>query len=620
MTASEYMPALVVEVAWDGGFRIPMADWTWTDVSDYVELDANLTISGGRNDERSTADANTLTLTFDNSDGRFTAGRITSPYYPDVVLYKPIRVLATPVDGSESRRFTGYLTSLPVQWEDTAAYAKATVSAVSRLARLGLNARWRSLVEQTILADAPLVYYPLGDPEGSTLAADASGRGERPLALAGDPTLPVVFGLATGPGTDDLTAATFAGGEYLKSGIPTTSPTAESIEAFVLGSTLATATVATTSDLALNITSSGWAELAIHNGATLVATTTSGGNIMDGATHHLAGTWDGTTIRLYVDGALTSSFAQAGSPTLNSVAVGGGGPVIYSPFTGVVAHVAAYDTALTLTQIQRHAAAGTTAWAGELTDARFVRYAEMAGIDAAEVDADTGTTATAHIDTTDANIVDLLRMIEATEAGVMFDDRDGTLTLHSRSHRYGASSAVTLDMAKHEVEADYSPRLDPSALFNDITVTGATSAHLTDEPSIEANGVATASLSTASQDPDEPLNLAAWALIQFATPKPRVPSLSVNVTDQAAFYSVGESPVSSADLMSVTIGDKITVANHPQQAATSITDYYIEGWTETYGPESLTITWNVSPSTPDDMALIVGDPLRGVVGTNYVAL
>ena len=102
MPTSNFMPDVVVEIAWDGSFRTPMSSWTWTDISDSVELASGLGITWGRGDERSTADANTLTLTLDNSTGDFTASRSTSAYYPDVVLYKPIRVKATPVDGSES--------------------------------------------------------------------------------------------------------------------------------------------------------------------------------------------------------------------------------------------------------------------------------------------------------------------------------------------------------------------------------------------------------------------------------------------------------------------------------------------------------------------------------------
>lgn len=620
MPTSSAMPEVVVQIAWDGGFRIPMADWTWTDVSDYVELTEGINISWGRGDERSTADANTLSLTLDNSDGRFTAARITSPHYPNVVLYKPIRVLATPVDGTEMALFTGYVTSWPVEWEDTDAYAKATITASSRLARLGLNARWRSIVEETILADSPLVYYPLGDPEGSTLAADVSGNGAQPLTMDGDLALPVIFGQSTGPGTDDLTAATFQDGARLTG--PASSSLPEfTVEAFALANEAPkklepiVVLVVGGVTLAAAFNTDGTVDVRRNTpGTTSTSVAVSPTSLADGTTHHLAVTvTSGGTVTLYVDGASVDSgaiSALSGAATLDV----GGTPEYVGRLIGVVAHVAVYDSVLSSTRIAAHADSGSSAWANESTDARFVRYAEIAGIPAAEVSAETGSTTVGHIDTTGTQIVDMLRMLEATEAGVMFDDRDGTLTLHSRSHRYGATSVVTLDMAKHEVEADYKPVLDASTLVNDITVTGVTSAHLTNEQSIEANGVATAALTTASESSDEPLNLAGWALHQFAEPRARVSTLTVD-----ALAQVGKT-ITCADVMAVTLGDKVTVANHPQQASMSITDYFVEGGTFSIAPESLRITWNVTPTYAEDNIYIFDDPIYGDIDTYALPL
>src|SRR5690348_8297358 len=132
MPVSNYSVSLTVEIAFNAGWATAAGSRTWTDVSDYVEGAAGVTINVGRGDERSTADANTLTLTLDNKDGRFTAGNASSPYYPNVKLDRPIRVTATPVDGSASVRFLGFINEWPVEWEGTDAYAKATVTASSR--------------------------------------------------------------------------------------------------------------------------------------------------------------------------------------------------------------------------------------------------------------------------------------------------------------------------------------------------------------------------------------------------------------------------------------------------------------------------------------------------------
>ncbi|HEU4599413.1 MAG TPA: hypothetical protein VFS26_06670, partial [Solirubrobacterales bacterium] len=124
MVTSLYMPSVVVEIAFNAGYGTPAASRTWTDVSDYVELDRDIEIVRGRSDERSKITPSTLTLTLNNRDGRFTAGLASSPYFPNVKIGRPIRVTATPVGGSASVRFVGYIEEWPVEWEqtDNAAY------------------------------------------------------------------------------------------------------------------------------------------------------------------------------------------------------------------------------------------------------------------------------------------------------------------------------------------------------------------------------------------------------------------------------------------------------------------------------------------------------------------
>jgi hypothetical protein len=465
------------------------------------------------------------------------------------------------------------------------------------------------LVEETYLFDSPIAYYPLGEPEGATMAADVSGNAAASLTLVGDSALPIVFGQATGPGTDDLTAATFTGGEWLSG--PMLSATSVSIEAF-----FSSATAPSTAFPARIV---GFGDCWIQQDAAGEVTaridgfTSTGIALTDGATHHVAATWNGTTFAFYADGALVSSTTPAATFTAGQVTVGGN-PDDDITLIGVVAHAAVYSTALSSTRVTAHYDAGTTGFASELASARLARYAEMAGIPTAEVDAETSVAVMTHVDTTNGQVVDLLRLCETTEGGVLYDALDGTLTFHNRSHRYDATSLFTLDMSQQEVEADYSPRMDASMLSNDVTVTSpSTSAHVKDDTSIEANGLATASVTIADEDDDAPIMYASWAVYVFKDPKVRTPTLSVD-----ALAQVGKTPNCSA-VLAATIGDKVTVSNHPAQAQASSVDYYIEGGTYAIGPESLVVTWNVTPSSPDDLTLIAGDATRGVVGTNVVA-
>lgn len=621
MPTSSYMPSVVVEIAFNAGFNTPAASRTYTDVSDYVELDRLITISVGRGDERSTADANQLTLTLDNRDGRFTPYKTGGAYYPNVKLDRPIRVTATPVDGGAQVEFLGFINEWPVDWDGTDATAYATISASSRLARLGSQAQLLSIVEATLLADAPVAYYTLGEPVGATQANDSSGSHADPLTLQGDPTLPVVFGNATGPGTDGLTAAEFVGGQYL-SGSYTFNGSALTMEVFFLTSGIPSGSenlVSLPADL-------GALSIFIDTSGRLNATGILGPTgYTDGNLHHAALVYSisgGVSAgNLYVDGTSMGSFS-GGTPVTftgkQDLIVGGTTGGTNVGLTGVLAHLALTPTALSAARIAEHAAAGLTGFAGETTSARLARYAGYAGLESAAVSAETGQTTVQHVDTTGKQVVELMRLMETTEGGVLYDDRTGVTTFHNRAHRLTLSSSFTLDMAQHMVESGYQPKLDRSALANDVSaqdVTGAFTAHVFDATSKTDNGVATSSIETAAQDDDEPLFLASWALYKYKTPLPRVPTLAVDCTAQ-----VGKTPNCST-VMAANVGSKFTVSNRPTQDSTSSGTFFVEGYTRVYGPEQVVTTFNVSPTSPDDQTYIVGDVTgRGVIGTNPIAL
>ncbi|WP_412079050.1 carbohydrate binding domain-containing protein [Streptomyces xanthophaeus] len=57
---------------------------TWTDISQWVDLATGIRITRGASDELAQTQPSTMSLALDNSDGRFTSGLSTSPYYPYV--------------------------------------------------------------------------------------------------------------------------------------------------------------------------------------------------------------------------------------------------------------------------------------------------------------------------------------------------------------------------------------------------------------------------------------------------------------------------------------------------------------------------------------------------------
>jgi hypothetical protein len=79
------------------------------------------------------------------------------------------------------------------------------------------------------------------------------------------------------------------------------------------------------------------------------------GTFVAGQTYHVVGTYDGTTQRLYVNGALVASAALTGPATSNTnpLVIGSWGGT-NEFFAGRIDEVAIYTKALTSAQVQAH--------------------------------------------------------------------------------------------------------------------------------------------------------------------------------------------------------------------------------------------------------------------------
>ncbi len=613
---STYMHDVRVEIAFNAGYVTPSADRVWTDVSQWVEFADRIPVGVGRSDERSVADANDLTVTLDNTDGRFTARRSGSPYFPNVKVGRPIRVSVLTATGHTSVRFVGFVDEWPVEWDGTDAYAKANIRASSRLSRLGLTAKLRSLIENEIVVDSPLGYWTLGDAAGAVEAQDSSGRAAPVLRVVDAVGADMTFGTGVGPSTDELSAAQFASpGDYLQTPtalVPTMS-TNLAAEFWMVPTPLTGGDpilrLRTNTGDELRVMYSGVGDTSVLlNGATVLSATGAGGGLL----RHVALEVDRSdnSLRLFVNGALSSSAAATPVLGTSSVVV-----TVGEAIQGTMAHVAIYDSLPGLSRFAAHRTAGVDGFLGERTDQRVSRILSWVGVAATEVDAELGAETMTYQLTSGMSAVDAARECESTEGGVLFDGPDGKVHFHNRSRRYTATAAVTLDMAAQHVGADFAPRLDRSTLLNDVTVqnpTTGTTVRATDTASSDEYGVATGSTASASDVHDSLVQKAAWLIASYAEPRPRVPSLTVDV-----LAHVGLTP-SADDLLQVGVGDRIDVINAPAQADSTTASYFVEGYTEDIGPESHFITFNLSPTYPALSTFVLDDAVRGVLDTSIL--
>jgi hypothetical protein len=603
------LPTLLVEIAFTTTPDDPSP--VYVDVTQWTRALSGVSITRGRQDEHGEVQPSKCNLTLINSDGRFTPGNVNSPYYPNVKKGRKIRVSVTH-NAVTYRRFTGYVDEWPVTWADASAtVADAPISASSRLARLGRGTELRSIVEEEYLLDEPRAYYTFGEPEGATQAGNVSTTPQPALSFAGSGTNPT-FGTATGPGTDGLTAAAFAGGKYLSTlfdqPIVTSSHTTFVMECFFLTSTTSTAHDLMWLDLrngsgeasGLYIEHPSGKLRARGDGPGGVPTNyflASSAAVWDGATHHalIRETISGgnLTATLYLDGVQvdTSTTAYAGFGARDRLRVGGG---VFNTITGTLAHAAVTPgtTQLATDRIEAHSDSGLNGFSGEGSGTRIIRLAGYAGVAVGSTDTETGlSTSITNQVTNGQTALALMSEVVETEGGLLFDSGGGVLTFHARSHRYNAASTLTLSGDGGELQASLEAKLDDQGLVNDMTASreGGVSARAVDTASIDDYGLYRESIELLTTSDNEVADAANWKVNTASTPQVRVPVAEADLGNASSSQKTA--------LLAREIGDRITLANLPSQAPAASMDFFIEGYTETITAELYRISFNLSPAS-----------------------
>jgi hypothetical protein len=557
-------------------------------------------------------------------------------------MLSPARMAAHHAARSTASRtlFTGYVDEWPVDWPGGSdAHSSVTVTASSRMARLGRSTEFKSIVEEEILYDSPVLYWPLGEPANSTTAGNiAPGRTEILTAAQVGTGGTLTFGSGIGPGTDDLTAPTLTpvdinNGLYLHSALVTPVNTNSTLniqmECFFVPDagqtdsrllmvlsgneyTVGYGVLRLVFDASTNSVYGG--AIPPGGGAGDVTAVSAASSVTVGELNHvvLKATLNNTTKKctaaLIVNGgtAVTSTSVvnwsladSAGNvffPTFTQLHVGGLGYVTstYGLFSGVIAHAAVFAqnaTAVTDARFVEHYNAGDNGFDSDASGARIERYARMAGIPTAEISTETGlSTSIAHKDTTGETPLSAMEAVALTEDGVVFDAGDGTLTFHARDHRYAATSAFTLDCDAGDVEAGYMPRLDDQHLTNDMTASRPEGVKIraTNDDSITEYGYYRDTVEILTTSDNEVQARADWQVQRFGTPRVTVPDVAVELT--------GCDSSLVASLLAAEIGTRFTVDNLPTQAPASSADYFVEGITYDIGVESFRMSFNTSPA------------------------
>ena len=214
------------------------------------------------------------------------------------------------------------------------------------------------------LADAPVAYWRLGEGTG-TVAADASTS--KISATYTAVTLKAAGALAG----DTDTAITLAGTGFAEAPVSAklNPPAAVSVEAWVkpTGGTgkqravVASRSTDNTAGYYLFADAQNRWSFAVGNGTSTSWIVLYGPALTLNAWTHLVATDDGTTMRLYVNGALAGSAAAAYKPNLTRttrIGMGMADTATSLAFTGSIDEVSVYPAALSAARVTAHYAAG----------------------------------------------------------------------------------------------------------------------------------------------------------------------------------------------------------------------------------------------------------------------
>lgn len=557
------------------------------DITSKVRLSDGISWSSGVTDERSTLQAHTLTLTLDDSDGRFTYGSTVLADPSPIRLHQKVRLL---VNGEA--RFTGQVTSWPVEWRPAVQQAFAQISA-SDLMALAERRTVRSMLEEEILYDRPVGgYYTLGDAEGSTAAADSSGQNASALTMAGAGT-DVVFGTATGPTTDGLTAATFAAaGKHL-----TRSVTVGEEHGFELHFL--------TNGTAAVLLEVGTLKIEVDAAGNLSATSPTLGtqvvaaNAWNNTTHHVALYRDATSlqVRTTVGGGATlthlGDHSSAGTYTLKL----GQGACVISHFA--ITTSAAIVDSTRAGQRQKF-------WASAVTFSDMAEaLARFVGSTITMLSATTLQIPTAGVN--GKSVAECLRGMALAESGVMWVGGSGGILYRSRdgvSDNAAAAAATTHPAGDLSGSERFVTDDAGTVTYIEVSREGGSPIILHNvglEEQVGRYAESLAGLMVATDD--DARNVASWRLTQYGAPPIRCPQLTID-----GVTALGSLP--SSDL-----GIHIEITDLPSQTPGGGTANFITlGRSESISARDWLVSHNVVPHTLYLGGWVVEDIVRGVLG------
>lgn len=578
----------------------------YVDITSYVNADG-ISVIRGRRDEASQVEPSRLVLTVNNTDGRFTPNNLDSPYWPGVKFRTPIRmrVRHPHTSGTWFTRFTGFVDEWPIEWPahpDVVAWSRISASGVLR--RLSRGKTVPTPIRRRMPIAAPDVWWPLEETERQTVGRPAIGATGKNIIIGRDP---VNFG--TVEGTQGMHAKVVGfgpagdfGPAFLR--LPSTGVVPRTFEVWVRGNWtgmnealiyLLTGSGASTDTFVIYATSSkgvwgcGVGSLNVDTGVTAV-------DSVQGGWWHVVAVNDNVSgdMFLYVNGALVGSDTTGSGTFYPQI----GGEIVAPSTTTTefaIAHVAIYDTPLSSSDVLVNYNVGT-GWIGELAADRFLRL----GVEQDVTTSATASTGHAMGAQPTVGLVDALQDCADADAGMMYENLSGDLTLQICAARNSPATYLSLTLSQIN---DLLPVRDDQLLLNDVSATrpgGEQAETYINQASVDDYGAYSRNLSINVADDDLLFEAAAWAVNSSSDPDmPRYPTVSMR------FATPPDVSALVAWLAGEPLGGKIALSNLPAQMGQATDSVFIEGYTETWSYAFCQVVANCTPGELRDRIFIL---------------
>lgn len=535
----------------------------WVDVTDYVR---EVTVRRGRSDEFQEFEAGTATITLDNRDRRFDPLNTSSPYSPNVVPRRGIRITALNTIGGTTtsfRMFRGFVEGWPVSITDAGFDSTVTVECVDIMGLLAQEELPDDLADSYIRSLNPRHYWPLNDPIDPVTYTTQSLKdyGSSPVDLTPYSTFKTANceGLAIGLAdtaisiaeTDFVDGWSYSRGPY--------SSAYSSLSLWFQAPQLDQLTVASwgqqrNTNISYDVNTS---ELSIQvlSGTTLAEFV--GTIALDlSIAHHLVVNLDNSFASpssVYVDGQpLTmslSSFVGFFASLFES----------YQSGQGRRQQIVTLDRELTATEVQtiyRLSRAIIT----ETTSARFTRLMGYTPVPSGFWTTPVGTVGTVSgITTGGPSITSELQLLNDSEGGNLYVNKAGELTLTGRNaFATGTSltSQATIGTTGITIGPEIQYRVDAETMRNELTMgfAGEGVVELRDSTSVTAYGTSGGTWTTQLSTQEDALNLGNLLIGFSKDPKVVVNPVEVNVSAMAADW---------ATILGLELLDRITLTLAP---------------------------------------------------------